>query len=158
MQKVDIYIDALHKGHLKKGTGTYAIILEYMTSHNYPITRDYIGGISKTTKNRVALAALIEALSHLKRPCELSIVINSQYVVQAINSGTWLTWLETGHNAKGQPAKNLDLWQQVYELMEGHQVEITYKEQNSYSYCMRKEIEKRSTEKRIEYKEDTGNV
>lgn len=154
MQKVDIYIDAYHTGHLKKGTGTYSIILEYMTSYNFPVTRDYIGGISGTTKNRVALIALTEALGYIKRPCNLIITINSQYVAQAINSGAWLVWLETNKNAKGQVVKNLDLWQQVYKLLGEHQVELIYKDENPYSYCMRREIQKRN----IELKEDKGNV
>lgn len=154
MQKVDIYIDTYHTGNLKKGTGTYSIILEYMTSKNFPITKDYIEGARSTTKNRTALIACISALKHMNRPCDIRITINSEYITQAINTNAWFEWLNTGKNAKGKPVKNMDLWQQLFELVDQHHTEFIFSERNSYSDCMYRELQKRN----VDYKEDVNNV
>ena len=153
MQKVNIYINAYHTGHFKKGTGSYTIILEYMTSKNIEITKDYIEGVKGTTKNRTALIACISALSHMVKPCEIKLIINSEYVTQAINNDEWEKWLLTGMNAKGKPVKNLDLWQQLYDVAAVHEIEYEYKEKNSYTDCMYSQMKKID----IKYMEDTGN-
>lgn len=152
--KVSIYIDAYHTGHLRKGTGSYNIVLEFIASNGKPITREYFGGLKSTTKNRAAIYACITALQYLITSCDVVIVINSEHVVNAINSGNWISWLETGKNAKGQPAKNLDLWQQLYDITEKHNVTFTYAEKNPYTIYMTTMAKKIQ----IEYKEDTENV
>jgi ribonuclease HI len=76
------------------------------------------------------------------------------HVTQAINTNAWFTWITTGMNAKHKPAKNIDLWQQLFELVEKYHVTFTYAESNQYTECMRsmmKHVE-------IEYKEDVDNV
>jgi ribonuclease HI len=96
MQKVSIYIDAYHTGHLKRGTGSYTIVMEYVKDNYGEVTREYIEGVKDTTKNRPALHACISALLRMKRPCEITVTINSQYVVQAINTGDIQKWITTG--------------------------------------------------------------
>ena len=86
MQKVNIYIDVYHTGNLKKGTGTYSIVLEYMKSVQIPLTKQYIDGIKGTTKYRTEIHACIAALEHIIRPCDIEIVINSLHVTQAVNT------------------------------------------------------------------------
>ena len=154
MKKVNIYIDVYHTGNLKKGTGTYSIVLEYMKSVQIPLTKQYIDGIKGTTKYRTEIHACIAALEHIIRPCDIEIVINSLHVTQAVNTTAWLQWIDTGKNAKGKPAKNMDLWRQLFKLVDKYQVILTYAESNQYSLYM-KSVMKR---KEIEYKEDTNNV
>lgn len=154
MKEVNIYIDAYHTGNLKKRTGTYSIVLEYMSEKKIPYTKQYIEGIKRTTKHRTELLACIDALDHIVLPCDITININSRYVTGAINDDTWISWLNTGKNAKGQPAKNLDLWQQLFELADEYPVTFRYAAINTYSLYMAGLMKKVE----IEYKEDAGNV
>ncbi len=153
MQKVNIFIDTYHTGHLKKGTGTYCIVLEYITSGGVPATREYIEGLKGTTKNRTAIRACIAALEHMIKPCDIQITINSEHVTEAINTNAWFTWINTGKNAKGKPVKNMDLWQRLFELVDRHSTVFTYAERNSYTAFMQYEMNRKA----IELAEDTIN-
>lgn len=151
---VNIYIDTYHTGHLKKGTGTYSIVLEYMKAEQVPVTREYIEGLTGTTKYRTELTACIDALEHMLKICDINIIINSKYVTQAINTNTWFKWLSTGSNAKNRPVKNLDLWELLFERADKYPVTFTYAAKNQYTDVMRN----RMVHYEIKYKEDTGNV
>ncbi len=154
VQEVKIYINTYHSGNFKSGTGTYTIIMEYNSEKIKGWTKDIVDGYSGTSKPRIALLACIAALKRMIRPCKITIIINSKYIVNAVNDGNWLVWLETGKNAKRKPAANLDLWQQVYDLASIHEVEFVYMDKNTYTDCMLSEMKRR----KIELKEDTGNV
>lgn len=150
MQNVNIYINAYHTGHLKYGTGTYIIVLEYITSKNIPVTKEYIKGLKNTTLNRTALTSCIIALKELLKECNVTLYINSTHIVRAVNEEHWVGWISTGLNAKGKPASNLDLWQQLFNLASNHNVKFIYQDINpytSYMVTMAKKIE-------IEFKED----
>lgn len=151
---VNIYINVYHTGHLKKGTGTYTFVLEYITKKEIPITRESVKRLNETTLNRTALSSCIEALKHLIKNCNVNIYINSNYIVRAVNENTYLNWLETGLNAKGKPASNLDLWQQLCEQIINHDVIFTYEESNPYSSYMQMIANKLTPNQ----KEDMGNV
>ena len=81
------------------------------------------GGEGHTTNNRMELMAAIEGLKALKRPCAVVLTTDSQYVKQGINS--WLAgWKRNGwRTADKKPVKNQDLWQQLDEQCQRHQVE-----------------------------------
>lgn len=150
MQEVKIYINTYHSGNFKTGTGTYTVILEY-NSEKYGIrTKDIIDGYTGTSKQRIALLACITALKRMKRPCEINLIINSEYVVNAINDGNWIMWMETGKNSKGNKVKNLDLWQQLYNLAMIHETEFIHQEKNAYTDNMLWEMRRR----KIDLKED----
>ncbi len=151
--EVTIYVDAYHTGHLKFGTGTYNMLLEYITEKG-PVTKQVYGGIKRTTANRTAVIACIAALKEIVLPCDIKIVINSEYVTQAINSNEWFKWLNTGKNAKGKPPKNMDLWQQLFELVDKYHVIFEYANYNSYTGCLVSMAKK----VKIEFKEDESNV
>jgi len=154
MQEVNIYIDAYHTGHLKRGTGVYSIVIEFMTSIKEPATLDFIKGIKGTTKNRTALQACIKALSHIKVNRDIKLYINSKYVTEAVRNDEWFSWINTGLNKKGKPAKNIDLWQQLLDLVDKQHVEFIYCEENSYTACRLIQIKNQQ----FSYKEDTNNV
>jgi ribonuclease HI len=71
------------------------------------------------------LTAVIEALAALKRPCEVLLYLDSEYVRKGITE-----WIH-GWKAKGwktaakQPVKNADLWQRLDALVSqgGHKIE-----------------------------------
>ena len=80
------------------------------------------------------LTAVIEALSVLKEPCEVSLYTDSQYVANAVNKN-WL-WDWQRHSWKksdGKPVKNIDLWESLLKLLDVHKVEFVWiKGHNGY--------------------------
>jgi ribonuclease HI len=69
------------------------------------------------------LTAAIRALAELKRDCAVLLVTDSEYVMRGIRE--WLpNWKKRGwKTAAKQPVKNADLWQQLDEQVNRHQVE-----------------------------------
>ena len=70
------------------------------------------------------LLAVIEALTALKRPCHVTLHVDSQYVLKGMTE--WLTgWKARGwRTASKEPVKNVDLWQQMDALVNsgGHEI------------------------------------
>ncbi|MFK7161434.1 ribonuclease HI [Marinospirillum sp. MEB164] len=81
------------------------------------------GGEAQTTNNRMELMAAIQALQALKRPCQVELHTDSQYVRQGITQ--WMVnWKKKNwKTAAGQPVKNKDLWQALDALAQQHQIE-----------------------------------
>ena len=107
---VTIYTDGACSGN--PGPGGYAAILTY---------GDYekivVGGEAATTNNRMELTAVLEGIRALKKPCNIEIVSDSNYVVGAINE--WFAfWSAHGWRTKNRkPIENLDLWKQYQALL-----------------------------------------
>ncbi len=87
--------------------------------------KELFGGEPQTTNNRMELTAVIEALKALKRPCAVTLYLDSQYVRQGITQ--WIHgWKAKGwRTADKQPVKNVDLWQELDQLVSssGHRIE-----------------------------------
>jgi ribonuclease HI len=87
--------------------------------------KELCGGELGTTNNRMEMMAVIEALAALKRPCKVSLHLDSQYVLKGITE--WIAgWKAKGwKTAAKQPVKNVDLWQRLDELVAkaGHTIE-----------------------------------
>lgn len=80
------------------------------------------GGHPATTNNRMELMAAIEGLRRLKTSCRVELVTDSQYVRNGITD--WLPkWQTNGWvAASGKPVLNQDLWHQLEELVQKHEV------------------------------------
>lgn len=119
MNKIIIYTDGACKGN--PGPGGWGVILR-SAGH---VEKELFGGEALTTNNRMEMTAVIEALSALKRPCDIALYIDSKYVLQGITE--WLPgWKAKGwKTAAKQPVKNVDLWQKLDALvnMSGHTIE-----------------------------------
>jgi ribonuclease HI len=119
MNKIIIYTDGACKGN--PGPGGWGAILR-STGH---VEKELFGGELLTTNNRMEMTAVIEALSALKRPCDIALYIDSKYVLQGITE--WLPgWKAKGwKTAAKQPVKNVDLWQKLDALVNvgGHTIE-----------------------------------
>ncbi|HEX4883384.1 MAG TPA: ribonuclease HI [Casimicrobiaceae bacterium] len=78
------------------------------------------GGEAATTNNRMELTAVIRALESLKRPCEVDVYTDSQYVKNGIQS--WIhTWKRNGWKTSDRkPVKNAELWRELDELCARH--------------------------------------
>ncbi|HPK33718.1 MAG TPA: ribonuclease HI [Ottowia sp.] len=112
MNHIEIYTDGACKGN--PGPGGWGVLLR-SAGHE----KELFGGEPLTTNNRMELTAVIEALSALKRPCEVDLYLDSQYVRQSITE--WIAgWKARGwRTSTKQPVKNVDLWQKLDALVSG---------------------------------------
>ena len=118
MKKVNIYTDGACSGN--PGPGGWGAVLVYRG-----IEREMSGGEASTTNNRMELTAVIRALSALKEPCEVELCSDSKYVLDALTKGWAAGWRRNGwRKADKKPALNADLWEQLLDLVETH--EMTY--------------------------------
>lgn len=116
MKEVQIYTDGACKGN--PGPGGYGVILRY-GEH----VRELADGRSNTTNNRMELLGCIAGLNALTSPCRVDLYSDSQYVVNAMKSGSARRWQQNGWmRSKRQAAKNPDLWQQLLDATQPHQV------------------------------------
>lgn len=87
--------------------------------------KELFGGELGTTNNRMEMTAVIEALAALKRPCRVTLYLDSEYVRKGITE--WISgWKARGwRTAAKQPVKNIDLWQKLDNLItsSGHTIE-----------------------------------
>ena len=88
-----------------------------------PHVKELCGGEPHTTNNRMELTAVIEALAALRRPCDITIYTDSEYVRKGITE--WIhNWKRRGWTtADRKPVKNADLWQRLDTLSAGHTVQ-----------------------------------
>lgn len=119
MSPVVIYTDGACKGN--PGPGGWGV---YLRSEGHE--KELWGGERNTTNNRMELMAVIEALSALKRPCEVSLHLDSEYVRKGITE--WIHgWKKKGWvTASRQPVKNAELWQRLDALVHGGPHKITW--------------------------------
>lgn len=113
-----MYTDGACKGN--PGPGGWGV---WLRSGDHE--RELFGGELNTTNNRMELKAVIEGLSALKKPCNVALYLDSQYVRKGITE--WITgWKAKGwKTASKQPVKNAELWKELDALVEdsGHTIE-----------------------------------
>ena len=115
MDNVTIYTDGACSGN--PGAGGWAAILSSKGK-----TKEISGGEAETTNNRMELTAVISALSALKRPCNVELFTDSQYIEKAINERWLVAWKMKGWKRKGGELKNAELWQELDRLLSVHNV------------------------------------
>ena len=105
------------------GPGGFGAVLIYVAPDGSRHTKEFSGGFRRTTNNRMELLGAITALEALKRPCEVELYSDSQYVVNAFNKHWVDGWQKRGwKTANKQPVKNPDLWLRLLEAMAPHKV------------------------------------
>jgi ribonuclease HI len=118
MTPVEIYTDGACKGN--PGPGGWGVLLKTGATQ-----KELYGGEAATTNNRMELMAVIQALEALKRPCAVTLYLDSQYVLKGITE--WLPgWKAKGwRTASKQPVKNAELWKRLDDLLtrSGHVVD-----------------------------------
>ena len=115
-QVVEIYTDGACRGN--PGPGGWAAVLS-AGEHEKEIS----GAQPQTTNNRMELQAVISALQALKRPAEVRLFTDSQYVRRGV-----LEWLEPWKargwkTADKKPVKNQDLWEVLDGEVSKHRIE-----------------------------------
>ncbi|NLB28891.1 MAG: ribonuclease HI [Clostridiales bacterium] len=119
MKKVTVYTDGACSGN--PGPGGWGAVLMY-GKHR----RELSGGAPVTTNNRMELTAVIEALSKLTEPCNVTLYTDSKYVSDAINKGWLSSWRRNGWRKKDGDVKNPELWQRLVPLLEEHSVSFVW--------------------------------
>ena len=118
MNSIDIYTDGACKGN--PGPGGWGVLLKSAGTEKV-----LYGGELATTNNRMEMTAVIRALEALKRPCAVTLYLDSQYVLKGITE--WLPgWKARGwRTAARQPVKNVELWQELDALVSqgGHTID-----------------------------------
>jgi len=112
---VVIYTDGACKGN--PGVGGWGAILRSGVHE-----KELFGGEAHTTNNRMELTAVIRALESLKRPSDVDLFTDSQYVKNGIE--TWIHgWRRNGWKTSDKKAvKNEDLWRELDTLAKLHRI------------------------------------
>ena len=126
MMEVTLYTDGSARGN-PDGPGGYGAVLHFVDGKGKLHVKELSAGYRKTTNNRMELMGVIAGLEALNRPCLVTVVSDSAYVVKAFNEHWLEGWVKKGwKRGKNEPVKNRDLWERLLKAMEPHQVHYTW--------------------------------
>jgi ribonuclease HI len=112
---VSIFTDGACSGN--PGIGGYAAILRHGT-----LEKEISGCEYLTTNNRMELTAAIKALESLKRPCRVTLVTDSDYLVKGMTSWIFQWKKNNWRGSQRRPVLNRDLWENLLALSEVHDI------------------------------------
>ena len=113
---VDIWTDGGCKPN--PGPGGWSAIMVYRG-----VEKELSGYEPDTTNNRMELTAAASALETLKRPCEVRLYTDSEYLKNGITRWHQGWVRKNWRNAAGDPVKNMDLWRRILDAAATHRVE-----------------------------------
>ena len=114
--RVEIFSDGACSGN--PGVGGWGTILRSGGTE-----KELSGAEWETTNNRMEMTGAIRGLEALKRPCDVVVTTDSQYLVKGMTE--WLSgWIRKGWvNSKKEPVLNRDLWERLLELSKTHRIQ-----------------------------------
>ncbi len=120
MSRVELFTDGACRGN--PGPGGWACVLRHPSTGT---EKEFSGGDTATTNNRMELQAVIEGLRALTRDAQVEVVTDSVYVAKGASE--WMSgWKSNGwrrrEGRKWKPVKNVDLWQELDQLLVRHDV------------------------------------
>ncbi len=112
---ITIYTDGACSGN--PGIGGWGVVIL--------VNKDEIflnGGDNNTTNNKMELTAAIEALKHFEKREEITLITDSKYVKDGIQS--WIKNWKTNNwkTTSKKPVKNKELWIELDDLITKHNV------------------------------------
>jgi len=113
---VDIFTDGACSGN--PGPGGWGAVLRFRGQE-----KEMKGGETLTTNNRMEMLAAISALEALKRPSNVRLHTDSQYLRDGITKYIHAWRAKGWKTADKKPVKNLDLWQRLETAILPHRVE-----------------------------------
>jgi ribonuclease HI len=117
-QHVKIYTRGISS---PRGSG-YGVLLLYKEHR-----KELSGGTAGTSNYRMDLLAAVEGLTALKCPCRVSLYNANSYVTDGMNKGWARRWQEHNwHISQTKPAAHADLWEELLQLCEVHEVEFVW--------------------------------
>lgn len=109
---IKIYTDGSYKSSTDQGG--YGVVITV----NDKVHKILHYGYKNTTNNRMELMAVIAALEYFKKPSELKIYSDSNYIVNCINGNYIYNWFDDGSK------QNMDLWKKIINLIKFHKVKF----------------------------------
>jgi ribonuclease HI len=104
------------------GPGGYGVILRYRDRE-----KQLAGGFRRTTNNRMELTGAIKALEALREPCRVTLISDSEYLVNGIGKEWAQNWRAKAWRRKGNTiVPNWDLWRRLLDLCEHHEVQLRW--------------------------------
>jgi len=113
---IKIFTDGACSGN--PGIGGWGVVI--LINDNDPIFLN--GGEIQTTNNRMELTATIKALKHFKKYQLITLITDSKYVKDGIES--WIAnWKKNGwKTASKKPVKNKELWLELDSQIAKHKI------------------------------------
>jgi ribonuclease HI len=116
-QAYELFTDGSCLGN--PGPGGWACVLQGIDGSLTYLT----GYETSTTNNRMELTAVIKGLEYLQGRTDVTVVTDSQYVMQAFVQGWLIDWKRRGWKTSGKKdVKNRDLWERLDVLVQAHDV------------------------------------
>jgi len=120
MKQITLYTDGACSGN--PGPGGYGAILSCQ-GHE----KELSAGFKNTTNNRMEIMGVIAGLESLKEQCEVTLVSDSRYVIDALEKGWAKKWRQNGWmRNKKDKALNPDLWQRLLDLSDKHSMKYQW--------------------------------
>lgn len=113
---IKLFTDGACRGN--PGPGGWGVLVQTQDGE-----QGYSGGERETTNNRMELRAAIEGLRLLDAETKAILITDSQYVRKGITE--WIgNWKRNGwKTAAKKPVKNADLWRELDEQSQRHEIE-----------------------------------
>jgi ribonuclease HI len=113
---VEIFCDGACSGN--PGVGGYGAILRYGKKETEISDCDPL-----TTNNRMEMLAAIAALEKLKKPCRVTIITDSNYLVKGMTE--WIKmWVKNKwKSSQKKEVLNRDLWERLLEASKKHDIQ-----------------------------------
>lgn len=148
-----VYTDGACSGNPGPGGHAFVIIVNEMEE----LLR-VSGRKAHTTNNEMELAAITNAVKHLKlydEPANKSnaaiIYSDSAYCLNSINQGWLLNWVKNGWKTnKGQDVKNKELWEQFYNIISEMHMQLCFVKVKGHSGNYYNEIVDKMAKEAIE--------
>lgn len=122
MQSIDLYTDGSCLEN--PGFGGWCAILKIKSSNYEKI---FSGGTPDTTNNFMELYAVCRGIEAVKKPCNITVYSDSQYICKAFNDGWIDSWLKNNwKNSKKEPVANKELWQMLLEFIKKGKHKVTF--------------------------------
>jgi len=119
---IDLHTDGACSGN--PGPGGWGAIL---VCEALGLERELSGGEAETTNNRMELLAAINGLEAIKKPAQVTIYTDSQYLANAFNKHWVDNWQRNGwRTADKKPVQNRELWERLIPLCRRFSVEFTW--------------------------------
>jgi ribonuclease HI len=96
-------------------------LIEFLKAGEIPVTRKGFVHGENTTQTELALKALINAFTKLRRPCSALVYCDCPSVVRAFENGWFIYWQrENWTKLNGCPVKHPELWEMLSEKLGPH--------------------------------------
>lgn len=137
MDEVRVYISTSPKvGRIAKGA--YAYIMECIR-HGEPITKGGRGVCLDTTKDRMTLTAMNEALDRIRPDVPVVFIPDCKSIYHIIDNKWHERWQANGYQGSRGEVSNADLWKIYMSKAAGREIRVD--EKNTYRIPLKKEID-----------------